>query len=347
MAAKAAPNYRLKLRSGIYHVVWCEGHKPKRKSTGCRDEAGAYEVLNRMKIEADRPAHISNPTVRECLEAYKAKLLGNGCRSPHTLINSINQINKRLGSMQVNNIIQSDVDQYAKIRCTTGIKPSTVIRELGVLRWAMKHAHKMQWATPTFFSMPVRPGKPKSEWINKEQAKALREECKQTEHLYRYILLSIATGHRKQAVCELKWEARNDGDGWIDLVNRVIHLGQGYGNKHRSSVPIKSEATYQYLVAAKEADAKAWPFCNSVVHWRGDEVRDVKISLAKAAKRAGIPHFTAHMMRHSVVTWMVMDGVPYAEIAKYVGMSVDMVEKVYGHHHPDHLKAAASSVDLD
>ncbi len=37
-----------------------------------------------------------------------------------------------------------------------------------------------------------------------------------------------------------------------------------------------------------------------------------------------------------------MGGVPFEMVAKYLGNSVDMVERVYGHHSPDWLRRAAA-----
>jgi hypothetical protein len=34
-------------------------------------------------------------------------------------------------------------------------------------------------------------------------------------------------------------------------------------------------------------------------------------------------------------------GVDKWEAAGFLGMSVEMLDRVYGHHHPDHLRAAA------
>ena len=36
-------------------------------------------------------------------------------------------------------------------------------------------------------------------------------------------------------------------------------------------------------------------------------------------------------------------GVPIWEAAGYLGMSTELVEKTYGHHHPDHLKEATGA----
>jgi hypothetical protein len=41
---------------------------------------------------------------------------------------------------------------------------------------------------------------------------------------------------------------------------------------------------------------------------------------------------------------MVMAGVPMVEIARMLGDSVAMIEKVYGKHHPEFLRRAADAL---
>ena len=40
----------------------------------------------------------------------------------------------------------------------------------------------------------------------------------------------------------------------------------------------------------------------------------------------------------------MQDGVDKWEAAGFLGMSVQMLDRVYGHHHPDHLKDAARRI---
>lgn len=48
----------------------------------------------------------------------------------------------------------------------------------------------------------------------------------------------------------------------------------------------------------------------------------------------------------SAAAWLVMDGVPLREVARLLGNSEAMVEKVYGKHAPDYLRRAVNSLSL-
>jgi integrase len=58
------------------------------------------------------------------------------------------------------------------------------------------------------------------------------------------------------------------------------------------------------------------------------------------AKRAGLASVAPHVLRHTAVTSVVQAGVPFSEVAGYAAMSRGMVERVCGHHSPDHMKRA-------
>jgi len=53
---------------------------------------------------------------------------------------------------------------------------------------------------------------------------------------------------------------------------------------------------------------------------------------------------TPHTLRHTAATWLMQRGVPIWQAAGYLGMSAQMIERTYGHHHPDYLRAAAAAI---
>ena len=82
-----------------------------------------------------------------------------------------------------------------------------------------------------------------------------------------------------------------------------------------------------------------------VVEWHGKPVRSVKTGFASAVALAKLPgRVTPHTLRHTAATWLMQGGAPIWEAAGFLGMSPEMVERVYGHHHPDHLGAAVAAI---
>jgi integrase len=60
---------------------------------------------------------------------------------------------------------------------------------------------------------------------------------------------------------------------------------------------------------------------------------------------AGLPDVTPHTLRHTAATWLMQGGADLWEAAGFLGMSVEQLERTYGHHHPDHLKGAHDTLD--
>jgi hypothetical protein len=46
----------------------------------------------------------------------------------------------------------------------------------------------------------------------------------------------------------------------------------------------------------------------------------------------------------TAATWLMQRGVPIWEAAGFLGMSPEVLQQVYGHHHPDHLQGAAAAI---
>jgi integrase len=81
-----------------------------------------------------------------------------------------------------------------------------------------------------------------------------------------------------------------------------------------------------------------------VIHYQGTQVRKLRNSWPTVARLAGATKSDApHIVRHTAATWQMQAGTPLYEAAGYLGMSPETLWEVYGHHHPDFQKGAASA----
>lgn len=80
-----------------------------------------------------------------------------------------------------------------------------------------------------------------------------------------------------------------------------------------------------------------------MIHIGGKPVADIKSAFQAACRRAGLNGVTPHTLRHTSATWLMQAGVPKWEAAGFLAMSLETLEKTYGHHHPDHHAMAAIS----
>jgi integrase len=81
-----------------------------------------------------------------------------------------------------------------------------------------------------------------------------------------------------------------------------------------------------------------------VIEYHGRKVNSIKTGFRRACKEAGIEDCSPHVLRHTSASHMVMASVPLAEIARTLGDSEAMIEKVYGHHSPDYQKRATDAL---
>jgi integrase len=105
-------------------------------------------------------------------------------------------------------------------------------------------------------------------------------------------------------------------------------------------VPLNEDAL-RALRAARELSCSDY-----VVEFRGKPMRNIQNGFRAACDRAGLTGVTPHILRHSAATWMVMDGVPIAEVARVLGDTEATTEKVYAKHAPGYLARATNALKL-
>ena len=88
---------------------------------------------------------------------------------------------------------------------------------------------------------------------------------------------------------------------------------------------------------------------HAVIEWNGKPVRSVRKGFAAAVAAAGLPtsgrdKITPHVLRHTAATWAMQNGANLWQAADFLGMTVEMLQYRYGHHHPDFQRDAAEAV---
>ena len=81
------------------------------------------------------------------------------------------------------------------------------------------------------------------------------------------------------------------------------------------------------------------------IEWNGMPINSVKTAFAHAVSLAKLEgKVTPHTLRHTAATWLMQSGIDKWEAAGFLGTGVEMLDRVYGHHHPDHLRTAARAI---
>ncbi|TXM91063.1 hypothetical protein [Methylobacterium sp. WL116] len=191
-------------------------------------------------------------------------------------------------------------------------------------------------------------------------------------HLARFILVALRTGTRSGPVCGASF-VREIGKPWMELktettteerTESVTVDGQVYERKVAVPVIKRVAIFHRNAVGTKEAENKKAPTVRMpdslvahlwrwhhvlghryVVEFEKRPVGSTKKSFANLVHEEGLgDDVVRHSLRHTAVTWGMQAGVDIWELAGYVGMTVEMIERRYGHHSATHMEGARAAL---
>lgn len=334
------PSYSLAERKGRFYVQWWDGKQKKRVSLGTADREEAKRALRQFLAGVDSPLPPEQPLVSDILAGYIEDRRPR-VKSIASIEYACAALNVHLGDLKPEHLTRQVCRKYAEQRRAQGARsPSwktrkplsngTIIREIVTLRAALKWAVSEKWISEApQIEAPPAPA-PRERWLTRDEAKRLLAHIK-APHVHLFVLIGLYTGARTGAILELEWSR-------VDLATGIIHFGAGEGNKRRSIVPMVPQLR-DALNAAAQIRTSDW-----VIEFYGKPVKSVRHAFRDAAESANLADVTPHTLRHTCATWMVMNGVPFEMVAKFLGNSVEMIERVYGHHSPDWLRQAAKAL---
>lgn len=305
----------------------------RRLSTGCTDRAKAEAVLADYLTAAAKPA--TAPAISVILERYLADRRERAIPGADRLGWAHKPLTRILGAKPPEALTETECRRYGTQRRREGVADATIRTELQALRAALRWAalpHIALVAAAPKIAMPPRP-EARIRWLTRDEADRLLHACR-AHHVRLFVTIALNTGARSGAILALTWDH-------VDLGSRVIDFrkqGEPRTRKRRVPVPVND------TLHAALAEAKALATAETVIEWAGGAVARIKHAFRDTAARAGLRGVTPHVLRHTAVTWMLQAGVDPWKVAGFAGMTLEMVQDVYGHHHPDHLRAAARAL---
>jgi integrase len=221
-------------------------------------------------------------------------------------------------------------------------------RELEDLRAAINH-HRQEGLCSEVVSVALpEMSEPRSDWLMRSEAarmiwSAWRARQKigsgmvdryVGKHVARFILVGLYTGTRHAAICSAAFYPVV-GRGYINLEAGVFHRQRQGAKKTKKRQPPVRVPTR--LLAHLRRWHRLGIARNAVIEWNGKPIMSVRKSFAATAAAAGIGrHITPHVLRHTAATWTMQNGANIWDAAGWLGMSPEVLERVYGHHHPDY-----------
>ena len=288
----------------------------------------------------------------DVLQRYAADKIGS-VHNPKRMLQRIERLNEFFGNK---NMIGGATGEVCR-SFVVGRGPVAARRELEILQAAINHWLKEagQQKSNVSIWMPSNP-RPREQWFTRKEAAlmlltiwrakrrnpATKLDERMNEHLARFFLIALYTGTRSSAVFGLRWMPSTD-NGWVDLENGLIYReGQRSKRSNKRQTPVKIPP--RLLSHLKRWQQQDHSLAGYVVSFNGKPVKSVKTAWNTSKKAAGIPvSHTPHTLRHTRATWLMQRGTPIWEAASSLGMTVQQLERSYGHHHPNFQEAAANA----
>ena len=147
--------------------------------------------------------------------------------------------------------------------------------------------------------------------------------------------LGLYTGRRKEAILSLRWPQVDLEAGRIDFEV----AGRRRTNKKRGIIQIPPRLLPHLRRARKRGTDLGY-----VLHINGERIKDIKKGFAAACERAGLEGVSPHTLRHTAATWLMQAGTDLWQASGFLSMSMETLQRVYGHHHPDYQREAAENI---
>jgi len=239
--------------------------------------------------------------------------------------------------------------EYVRWRKSQGVGAGAR-RELEILKAAINFYHReFTLDVVPKVTLPDRPP-PREDWLTREQAAWLLRAAwrrPESKHLARFILIALYTGTRTSAILGLRWR-ESLHEGWVDLDNGIIHRkGRRVQETKKRQPPLR---VYWRL----EAHLRRWKRIDEarglthVITYRGRPIQKLRGSWDMACKDAGLSTEAGflfdpikHHLRHTAATWLLSEGISFADTADYLGMSEEVLKNTYAHVHPNFHKNIA------
>ena len=231
------------------------------------------------------------------------------------------------------------VEAYAEWRAGDGTSPFTINRELATLRTAF-NALKRGRPELTVPEVPyLEEPDIEPNWITAAEFERLVTHAP-FAHTRTFMELLIGTASRPGALFELEWSQVDFRSGRI----RLNPMGRVQTSKHRPSIHM-TDRLATYLAEVRAAN----PNAVYVLEIDGKRIAsNLKKSFRRAVEAAGLDPrvVTPKTLRHTCASWMAQDGMSMKKVAAFLGhASTRMVEKHYGHLHPDYQKEAVGVLE--
>ncbi|MGX1420112.1 integrase [Bradyrhizobium elkanii] len=353
-----------------HRATWIIRDGTKYRGTGCLEHevAKAERALKTYitgKYSPQRKERdIDTIPIADVLSIFvddRPDLYGDDAPDSKKYVSRMKRLNAFWGKLMLGDVNKAKSNEYVKERGNKG----GARRDLEDLRSAITH-HADEGLHRGIVKVKLpKKGEPRDGWLTRDMAAKLIWVCwrareiqtvhrgpnkgqkietekRPLRHLARFIVIGIYSGTRAGAIASASPIAAI-GRSFVDLERGVYYRrrqGQAQTNKRQPPMPIPPRLL---------AHLRRWHARGIIkrhfVEFNGQPVASVKTAFARAVKLAKLGKgISPHTLRHTAATWLMQNGTEPWQAAGYLGMSVETLLRVYGHHHPDFLADAVEKM---
>jgi integrase len=331
--------------------VWCiRDGKRYKESTGCGldDRGGAERALEEylarkrlLQTTTDGKRAPSQILLADVIALYADKKAKKNAR-PKEIKARLKQLLAFFGEKYLSDINGDLCRAYVEDRGSRGIAR----RELEDLRAAINF-HRKEGHCDAVIDVVLPPeGAPRERWITRDEAaKMIRCAWRYREvqkghptgrysrrHIARFIIWAIYSTRRKGALLSPSLGPAT-GLPWVDLDRGVLY-GRSQPKEHKKrqpSVPVPPRLLNHLRRWHKNGQ-------RNVIEWNGERVASIDKAYRATVEACELSDdVVIHSLRHSGITWLAIEGKEPYEICRYAGITMEVFEDVYAHHHPDYM----------
>jgi integrase len=298
---------------------------------------GAKKFLEAYLAAHHTVAGGADPMIADVLKVYGEEHLATKV-SAYSVSYDLENLTDWWGAKAVSEITAENCRAYIKHRD----RPTCCRRELGFLKAAVNYWHKHR---AKLSSMPVivKPDRtpPRTRWLTRSEAArflwATRQlNPRQRKRIRRFFIVGWYTGTRHAAITGLRWDM-------IDIEARIMtRRPPGVAETKKRRPPVRmGRRLLSHLRRWKRIDGGAYTY---LIEHGGQPAQDMGRAWDAVCELAKLPDdVTPHTLRHSRATHMMRQGIDPWEAAQSLGMSLEMLQTNYGHHHPNWQTGAAEA----
>ena len=311
-------NGRVFQRGRLWWIAYYENGREQRESSGSRERKEAVKLLRQRLGEVVFSMTHSAAPKMEPAPAVTMQDLFDLVEQDHQLNNRTSQSNgiclrrmrKHFGRYTVQACTRLVISHYMAARQRAGRKPSTINREIAVLRVAFRlgYEHDLVQRMPVIKRLPelgVR-----NEFFTRAEIDALLP-CL-PGYLRDVVLFGFLTGWRKGEITGLRWSNVNRAEAVIRL--------EPAQNKSRDVRVLALQGELAALIERRWQARKAGRILTlHVFHRGGRPLIHFRKTWTKACLKAGLGRRWFHSLRRSAARNMSLQGIPEKVIMSIMG----------------------------